>query len=244
VRRLVKVMGADLGIILEPGAERMYIVDEKGEEIPLEKALLLFVKLVSQEAKKGQKIALPLTVTKLAEEIAALVGVAIERTKVSLPALMDASTARGVVFAGTMSGGYIFPKFLPGFDAIMSFGKLLELLAPHAQTLSEQIAELPTSTLVHKTVGCPWSLKGTVMRTVTERMQKVQKDGKGKISLLDGIKVFQNGSWAQILPDADEAVFHVYAEGNDPLESEKMADRFVRQVRRVIDENRRELRPK
>ena len=76
------------------------------------------------------------------------------------------------------------------------------------------------------------------MRTVTERLQKVQKDGKGKISLLDGIKVFQNGSWAQILPDADEAVFHVYAEGDDRLESEKMADRFVRQVRRVIEENR------
>jgi mannose-1-phosphate guanylyltransferase/phosphomannomutase len=235
VRRLVKVMGADVGVILEPGAERMYLVDEKGDEIPLEKALLLFVKLVSREGQKGQKIALPLTVTQLAEEIAAPYGVAIERTKVSLPALMDASTAPGVVFAGTMSGGYIFPQFLPGFDAIMSFGKLLELLAPHAQTLSEQITELPTSTLVHKTVGCPWSLKGTVMRTVTERLQR---DGKGDISLLDGIKVFQNGGWAQILPDADEAVFHIYAEGSNPLESEKMADRFVRQVRRVIEENR------
>jgi mannose-1-phosphate guanylyltransferase/phosphomannomutase len=176
-----------------------------------------------------------LTVTKLAEEIATPMGVAIERTKVSLPALMDASTAPDVIFAGTMSGGYIFPRFLPGFDAIMSFGKLLELLAPHTRTLSEQIAELPSSTLVHKTVGCPWSLKGTVMRAVTERLQR---DDKGEVSLLDGVKVFRDGGWAQILPDADEAVFHIYAEGADPLDSEKMAERFARQVRRVIDDNR------
>jgi mannose-1-phosphate guanylyltransferase/phosphomannomutase len=235
VRRLVKVMGADLGIVMEPGAERLYLVDERGEEIPLEKALLLFIKLVAQEAQKGRKIAVPLTVTRLAEGIASQFGVEVVRTKVSLPALMEATTQPDVVFAGTMSGGYIFPEFLPGFDAIMSLGKLLELLAPHAQSVAEQIAEIPASTLVHKTVGCPWSLKGTVMRAVSERLQK---DGKGEISLLDGIKLFTAGGWAQILPDTDEPVFHVYAEGDDALGSEKMAERFVRSVRRVIEDNR------
>ena len=49
------------------------------------------------------------------------------RTKVSLPALMEASTAPGVVFAGSLGGGYIFPQFLPAYDAVMSLGKLLEL---------------------------------------------------------------------------------------------------------------------
>ncbi len=70
--------------------------------------------------------------TRLAEEIAAPFGVEVERTKVSLPALMEAATAPGVVFAGTIGGGYIFPEFLPAFDALMSLGKLLELLAPRA----------------------------------------------------------------------------------------------------------------
>jgi len=39
------------GIITEPGAERLYLVDEKGREIPLEKALLLLVKLVAERAE-------------------------------------------------------------------------------------------------------------------------------------------------------------------------------------------------
>ena len=235
VRRLVKVMGADLGVIMEPGAERLYLVDEVGEEVPLEKALLLFIKLVAGEARRGQKVAVPLTVTRLAEEIAAPYGVEVVRTKVSLPALMEASTQAGVVFAGTMSGGYIFPEFLPAFDAIMSLGKLLELLAPHAQSVSEQVAEIPTSTLVHKTVSCPWALKGTVMRALTERLQK---DGKGEVSLLDGIKLFTADGWAQILPDADEPVFHVYAEGDALDGSEHLAEEFVSSVRQVIEENR------
>ena len=231
VQRLVKVMGADLGAVIDPGAERLYLVDELGQEIPLEKALLLFVRLVAGSLPKGRKIALPLTVTSLAEEMAAPFGIEIERTKVSLPALTEAATAADVAFAGVIGGGYIFPEFLPAFDALMSLGKLLELLAPSAVPLSEQVAGIPSSTLVHKTVGCPWSLKGTVMRTVTEELQR--GDGHD-LSLLDGIKVFYKDGWAQILPDADEALFHVYAEGVDSDASEQMAEGFVARVRAVI----------
>ena len=234
VQRLVNVMGADLGAVIDPGGERLYLVDERGQEIPLEKALLLFVRLMAATLPAGKKIALPLTVTRLAEEIAEPYGVAIERTKVSLPALMEASTAADVGFAGAIGGGYIFPEFLPAFDALMSLGKLLELLAPSALPLSKEIAGIPSSTLVHKTVGCPWSLKGTVMRTVTEEMQRSDDH---ELSLLDGIKVFYRGGWAQILPDADEALFHVYAEGADGDASEQMAESFAGRVRTVVAAN-------
>jgi mannose-1-phosphate guanylyltransferase / phosphomannomutase len=234
VGRLVKVMGADMGVILDSGAERLYLVDETGREVPLEKVLLLFVRLMSVHAKEGQRVALPLTVTGLAEEVASPWGVEVVRTKVSLPALMETATEPEVIFAGVIGGGYIFPGFLPAFDALMSLGKLLELLAPSSQTLSQQIAQIPASTLVHKTVSCPWALKGTVMRTVTEDLQHTEVE---EISLLDGIKVFDDDGWAQILPDADEALFHVYAEARDGTGSDKLAERFVREVRDVIAAN-------
>ena len=236
VQRLVRTMEADMGIIIGPGAERIYVVDELGEEVPLEKALLLFVKLVAQHAAKGEKIALPLTVTHLAERLAGEFGVEVRRTKVSLPALAQASTEAGVVFAGSLGGGYIFPEFLPAFDAVMSLGKLLELLAPQAEPLSAQIARIPASTLVHKTAACPWALKGTVMRTATENLQR-NLDGGAEISLVDGIQLRRDGGWVQLLPDADEPVFHVYAEGADHAESERLAEGFLEVVRGVIRDN-------
>jgi mannose-1-phosphate guanylyltransferase/phosphomannomutase len=178
VRRLVRTMKADLGVVIGYGAERMYIIDDRGDEIPLEKSLLLFVKLVAQQAPGHARIVLPLTVTRVAEQLAGEFDVEIVRSKVSLAALTQAATANDVVFAGALGGGYIFPQFLPAFDAVMSLGKLLELLAPQAKPLSEQIDEIPDSTLVHRTVPCPWSLKGTVMRLATERLQReVARDG-------------------------------------------------------------------
>ena len=149
----------------------------------------------------------------------------------------------------------------------MSLGKLLELLAPQARSLSELVAEIPSSTLVHLTVPCPWSLKGTVMRVTTERLQRtVEREGvvlaasggagvnekeeprrpkaggtgderdPASISLVDGITVARGESWAQLLPDADEPVFHVYAEGADEGESRSLAERLIGEVRAVLDE--------
>jgi len=237
VQRLVRTMEADLGLVIGPGAERLYIVDERGDEVPLEKALLLYVKLVAQHASKGERIVLPLTVTHLAEKLAGEYGVEIVRTKVSLPALAQAATGEGVVFAASPGGGYIFPRFLPAFDAVMSLGKLLELLAPQALPLSEQIAEIPSSTLVHKTAACPWALKGTVMRSATEQLQREAAGGSSEVSLVDGIQVRRDGDWVQLLPDADEPVFHVYAEGDDHAASEALAKELLDVVRGVIREH-------
>ncbi len=236
VQRLVTTMEADLGVVIGPGAERIFLVDDQGHEVPLEKALLLLVKLVAQNAGRGDRIVLPLTVTRLAESLAGEFDVEIDRTKVSLPELAKASLADGVVFAGTLGGGYIFPEMVPAYDAVMSLGKLLELLAPQALPLSEQLAQIPASTLVHKTVACPWTLKGTVMRTATEHLQRTAADGD-EISLVDGIQVHSEGGWVQLLPDADEPVFHVYAEGRNRMASERLAEQLLEIVRGVIREN-------
>jgi mannose-1-phosphate guanylyltransferase/phosphomannomutase len=106
-----------------------------------------------------------------------------------------------------VGGGYVFPEFMPAYDAVASLCKLLELLAPMDKPLSELVSELPASTLVHRQLPCPWSLKGTVMRVLTERLRN------RKLDLLDGIKVLERDGWAQVLPDPDEPVVHIYAEG-------------------------------
>ena len=180
VQRLVLTMEADLGFVIDPGAERLHIIDDKGAEIPFEKALLLFVRLVAQKAAPGERIVLPLTVTDRAEQLAAESGVEVVRTKVSMSALARAACEDHVAFAGSLGGGYIFPRFLPAFDAVMSLGKLLEMLAPEDRPLSEHVAAIPDSALVHRTVACPWTIKGTVMRTITERLQLAQNGGRAE----------------------------------------------------------------
>jgi mannose-1-phosphate guanylyltransferase / phosphomannomutase len=224
-KQLVPAVRADLGVVFDRAAERLYLVDERGREIPVEQSLLLFLRLIGSNGRVG-KLAFPVTVTSLVDRMVEGSGLEVVRTPASLADLTKAAAEAGVIFAGAVGGGYVFPEFLPAYDAVASLCKLLELLAPIERPLSELVAELPAPTLVHRQLHCRFALKGMLMRVLTERLKDEEVD------LTDGIKVFNDRGWAQILPDPDEPVVHIYAEGQTADDSDSLADEF----RAVVEE--------
>jgi mannose-1-phosphate guanylyltransferase/phosphomannomutase len=63
------------------------------------------------------------------------------------------------------------------------------------------------------------------MRVLTERLKNRDVD------LSDGIKVFDERGWSQVLPDPDEPVVHVYAEGQD----EETSAQLERELRELVE---------
>ena len=228
-KRLVGAVGADLGVVFDRAAERLYLIDDKAREIPVEQALLLYLRLIGSNGRRG-KLAFPVTVTSQVERIVEGSGLEVIRTPASLPELTKAAAGDGVIFAGAVGGGYVFPEFLPAYDAIASLCKLLELLAPVNRPLSELVSELPLSRVVHRQVPCPWAQKGLVMRVLTERLKDREVD------LQDGIKVFDDRGWAQVLPDPDEPLVHVYAEGDSDEASAELEQEFRKLVEDVLQQ--------
>ncbi len=225
VKRLVKAVGADLGAAFDRAAERLYLVDEQGREIPVEQTLLLFLRLVASTVGRG-RVAFPLTVTRQAERIASEAGMEVVRTPSSPAELTAAACRDGTVFAAAVGGGYVFPDFQPGYDAMASLCKLLELLAPVGRPVSELVAELPASTVVHRQVPCPWALKGRVMRVLADRLRGREVD------LRDGIKAIDERGWVQVVPDPVEPILHLYAEGDTDADSDGLA----RELRGLVEE--------
>ena len=223
--RLIAAVNADFGVVFDPGAERLFLLDENAEEIPPGQALLLFLKLLA--GRKG-RVAVPVTVTSLVDELAAASGLEVERTPASLEALTRAAAKDGVVFAGSGSGGFLFPDFLPAYDGVASLCKLLELLAPLEEPVSALAADLPVPAVRHREIRCPWARKGTVMRVLAEEMKGERTDP------LDGIKVFFDSGWAQVLPDPAEPLVHVYAEGASEQESRDLEEKFATLVETAI----------
>jgi mannose-1-phosphate guanylyltransferase / phosphomannomutase len=226
-RNLVRAVGAELGVVFDRAAERVHLIDERANPVPVDKALLLYLRLITSDGRHG-RLAFPITVTSLVDRLVEGSGLEVIRTPASLADLTKAAAEDDVVFAGAVGGGYVFPEFLPAYDAVASLCKLLELLAPVQRPLSELVSDLPASTLVHRQLPCPWALKGTVMRLLTERFRDRDVD------LLDGIKVHDERGWAQVLPDPDEPLVHIYAEGRSDDESEQLEGELHRLVEEIM----------
>jgi mannose-1-phosphate guanylyltransferase/phosphomannomutase len=227
--RLVPAVSADFGAVFDRSAERIYLIDENGTEVQPEQALLLYLSLIASSGKDG-RVAVPINTTSQIEEI---LGDRIEvvRTPASLPELTRVAAEDGVVFAGAVGGGYAFPDFLPAYDAMASLCKLLELLATQEpRTISAITRGLPRPTLIHRQLPCPWGLKGTLMRVLNERFADANVD------LRDGIKVFDERGWVQVLPDPDEPIVHLYAEGATTEASEELETEIQEIVGSVIEQ--------
>ncbi len=227
-QRLVPAVGAVLGAVFDRAGERLYLVDELAQPVPVEQALLLYVRLLAAAGRQG-KLAFPVTVTSQVDRLVEGSPLEIVRTPASLQELTRvAAEQEGVLFGGAVSGGYVFPAFLPGYDAIASLANLLELLAIVNRPLSELVGELPSPTLVQRELPCAWAAKGLVMRVLNERLADHHLD------LTDGIKVFNERGWTQVLPDPDEPLLHLYAEGESGEASEELASGLAELVEQIV----------
>ncbi|MBC7230118.1 MAG: NTP transferase domain-containing protein [Actinobacteria bacterium] len=223
--QLVKTSEAELGIMLDNAGERLYLLDGRGRQVPPQSTLLLFVKLLSETGRKG-KIAVPVSMTSRVEDIAEAYGNEVVRTKVSRSELMRASLDGGVVFAGAGSGGFIFPSFLPTYDAMASTAILLDRLCAYGRPLSELVDELPPVHLLSEEIPASWDQKGMIMRRLVED----EGDG-GRLELVDGVKVnLDGGAWILILPDPDEPSLHLICEAEDDTRAARIIGEYVKRI--------------
>ena len=227
VAALVRASGAQLGAVLDPDGEHLTLIDDAGQILTNEQALLALLTLVSGHLL-GDTIAVPVTVTSHAEVIASEHGVRVRRTKLATSALMDAASEPGVGFSASTDGGYILPGFLHAFDAAANLVKVLELLARTGERLSTVVGRLPRTHMAHETVVTPWEQKGTVMRTLVE----MSKDRE--VQLIDGVKVRHEGGWALALPDPEEPVTHVWAESTTDAEAKALVKEYALRIRQLM----------
>jgi mannose-1-phosphate guanylyltransferase/phosphomannomutase len=226
--KLVTASAADLGVRLDAIGERLTLVDQTGAILGLDLALLLYVDLVVR-AEAGGSIALPVSTTRLAAALAARHGCQVHGTKRGASAIMRAAQREGVVFAGAGRGGYVFPVLHPGYDGLLAFGKLLELLAAHETGLAEAVAALPTPRVVRRRVPTPWERKGAVMRQVVEAAKGRRVDDT------DGVKVFHGDDWALVIPDTVDPLTHLWAEAGSEACATELADEYEALIRRAVE---------
>jgi mannose-1-phosphate guanylyltransferase/phosphomannomutase len=224
---LVRASGAHMGAVIDSDGEHLTLVDDTGHVLSDDEGMLALLKLVLLTHDKPT-VALPVSSPLAAATMCQQAGAELIWTKLSTPHLMEIASTPGVDFAASQEGGYIFPSFLPAYDAVATFVQTLGLLVGSGQRLSKVVAGLPRLHIAHEAVVTPWEQKGLVMRTLVERI----KDRE--LVLVDGVKVIHDDGWALVLPDPEEPVTHVWAEAATDTEARVLAQEYSRRIRQML----------
>lgn len=220
---IVKSLKADVGFLLDAGAEKIWVVDEKGDFIDPD-LLLLIVTSLFLRTHKAEKIAVPVVASMGVEKIASEYGVKVFRVRNDHLAMMDALTSLKVDFVGGTKGGFIFPGFQMGADAMFCVVKILELMAKSKKRLGEVKKEQDKLFMLKDFVSCPWSKKGQVMRNLLKFTQGYNRE------LIDGVRIVEDDFWVLIAPDRIAASFYIISEAKDRSKAKKLIRDYKEKV--------------
>jgi len=225
---IVSAVKARLGIFIDTPGERCFLIDETGGVLDHDTAFAVLAQL-ALSAKPGMLLG-PASSSLAFSMIAEQMNSRFVPTKITPGAVLRAAQHADTVVASDGVGGYCWPDFAISFDAIFTTVRVLELLAHTGASLGALKARIPA--VAHKSAVefCPWEVKGRVMRAMMERHLK------DRVDLTDGVKVFVEGGWVLVVPDADKPEYHIIASTMDPVKSAALVEEYSTLVRSVVSE--------
>ncbi len=227
VAKIISVLDAGVGVKLDVGGERVFLIDESGAVLDDLTAALLLLEL-AMYANPGAKVALPVVVPRAFETVVNRHGGQIVSTQNDLRDLMRAATD-DVLFATDGAGHFIFPDLQPAADGLLATVRLLEYLGVRQMPISEIVADLPMFFMAHHRVDCPWEAKGTVMRLLNQSYQ-----GDGVITI-DGLKIhLDSGEWVHIGPNPEQPLFEIRAEAGDPERATALVKEYGDRLQKMV----------
>jgi mannose-1-phosphate guanylyltransferase/phosphomannomutase len=223
----------DVGCMLDAGAERIFVIDERGNIIDSDRLLSLMVKFLALTDKDFTKLAIPISASGEVSLIAKEFNLEVVKTRDSHLALMEAAIDKQIKFVGGTKGGFIFNEFLFASDGMYSIAKLLESIAKTKKRIGELDKETPRLHFVKKNISCPWHMKGRIMRKLTELSERIPRD------LIEGIKLYPpdlaEHTSVLLNPDRARPMFHINAESSNIAVAQNLANEYENRIQQWID---------
>lgn len=221
--KVVKAVGAAIGFVQDPDADRLAIIDEKGRYIGEEYTLALAAGARLAAARRAgvkRPVACTnLSTSRMIDDIAKRVGGRVVRSAVGEANVVDAMLAEGAVIGGEGNGGVIDPTVVMGRDSHAGMALLLEFLAREGKPLSALIAELPRYAIHKEKVD----IDRAAVAAAGPGLKAHPAVAGAEVDERDGIKFSWADRWVHLRASGTEPVSRIIAEAPGAKEARGLA---------------------
>lgn len=220
VQNIVPVVNADVGFILNASAEKILVIDGRGNLFDHQQ-LVLAISQLALETYGYKKMAVPIDASIFIEKICAQNGCDLIYTSSDHQGMMNAVIKQKIPFVAGTRGGFIFSNFQFSSDGMYNIAKILEMLSLSNKTLQDLLEKLPPIHIRKTSVPCPWDKKGQVMRNLIKNTE-----GQKRL-LIDGVRLILDEGTVLFIPDKEKAYFHIQTDAPTAELSEKLLHKYV-----------------
>lgn len=216
---LVKETGADVGLAVDPDADRLALVDESGEPLGEDYTLALAAKLVLRH-RQGPVVT-NLSTSRLLDDVAEEAGVPLVRVPVGEINVARRMQEEDAVVGGEGNGGVILPDVHLGRDAPVAARLILQLMAASGRPLSEIASGVGSYQIVKEKVALPAVPLDDVYLALEAALAAPEADRQ------DGLRLDwpEERRWVHLRPSGTEPVVRVIAEAPTGGEARELVNR-------------------
>lgn len=231
LRETVVANGADLGIGFDGDADRIGVVDEKGNVIWGDYLMLLFARDILRTDKGATFVSEVKCSKNLFDDIESRGGKAI-MWKAGHSLIKQKMRETNAVLGGEMSGHMFFADRFFGFDdAIYASLRLLEILGRKSGKLSDMLSDLPpTWSTPEIRIDCPEPYKTEVVK----RIGDMYRD-RSEIIDIDGARIIMPDGWGLVRASNTQPILVLRFEADSQLALERIRDEVTRDLSSIME---------
>lgn len=218
---LVKETNSDLGVVTDPDADRLALVDNNGELFGEEYTQATVFDFIL--SKKAGPTATNLSSSRIADEVTEKYGEKCHRSKVGEINVVKKMQEINAVVGGEGSGGIIVPDLHYGRDALVGITCVLQHLAEKKSNSSELRSEFTDYYMSKNKIQLEDLGKDAeeVLELVRSRYERLNP------ITIDGVKVDFDEGWVHLRKSNTEPIVRIYSEGKSPESANAFANRIL-----------------
>jgi phosphomannomutase len=225
----------DLAICNDGDADRLGVLDERGDFVSPHKVISLLALYLVREKKMSGDIVKTFSTSRLIERVAKALGSRLHETPIGFKYVADLMLSRSVLIGGEESGGIGFGNFIPERDGILSGLLVAECVAHFGLPLSTIVARMENE------FGTLHYDRRDVHRPAQQCQRLIDRVRAGELDRAfgqafvgreekDGVKMnFSDGTWILFRKSGTEPMIRIYCESPE-------AERVATMLGRAVEE--------
>lgn len=207
----VKYYKADIGIAVDPDADRLVIITEKGEPFIEENTITTVVNFILKHSEnKNNVVTVNLSTTRAVDDIAKKYGAVVKRSPVGEINVVNEMKRNGSICGGEGSGGVIIPNSLGGHygrDSLYGIVIILQEIAESGLSVSQYKEALPQYKIEKSKINNVKNPDAYLKKIITGNKNK-----NCKITATDGVKLDFEDYWLHYRKSNTEPVIRIIKE--------------------------------
>ncbi len=216
---------ADVGFCQDPDADRLALIDEKGQYIGEEYTVAICLAQVLQE--RSGAVVTNCSTSRMSEDLAQKHGMGFFRSPVGEANVVRTMQQHHAVFGGEGNGGPIDPQVGYIRDSFVGMAWVLHAMAARQLPLSQLAAELPRYEICKTKQEVQREAIPAALTALEQHFADAQSDR------MDGLRLDWPGKWLLIRASNTEPIVRIVAETGTAAQSQSLCEEAAKVIASV-----------